>query len=88
MNREAYLQLRCEKRFEIVTGASHLFEETGAIDRVAHLALTWFGHYVRRKADEGVPLRTAERRLVFEAASHLASAPPVVSTAQRRQPGN
>jgi putative phosphoribosyl transferase len=42
MNREALDQLRCEKRLEIVPGASHLFEEPGKLERVAELASDWF----------------------------------------------
>jgi putative phosphoribosyl transferase len=42
MNREALRQLRCENRLEIVPGATHLFEEPGALDAVAKLAGRWF----------------------------------------------
>ena len=42
MNEEAMEQLRCEKRMEIVPGASHLFEEPGALERVADQARDWF----------------------------------------------
>jgi putative phosphoribosyl transferase len=42
MNEEAYAQLTCEKRMEIVPGASHLFEEPGTLERVAELAREWF----------------------------------------------
>jgi pimeloyl-ACP methyl ester carboxylesterase len=42
MNREAYNRLRCEKRMEIVPGATHLFEEPGTLDIVAQLAGEWF----------------------------------------------
>jgi len=42
MNEEAMTQLRCEKRMEIVPGASHLFEEPGALERVSELARDWF----------------------------------------------
>jgi dienelactone hydrolase len=42
MNREAYEQLPCEKRLEIVPGASHLFEEPGTLEQVARLAVGWF----------------------------------------------
>ena len=38
MNEDAFSQLRCEKRLEIVPGASHLFEEPGTLDQVASLA--------------------------------------------------
>lgn len=42
MNREAYARLACEKRMEIVPGATHLFEEPGTLERVAELATAWF----------------------------------------------
>jgi putative phosphoribosyl transferase len=42
LNRAALHELQCEKRLEIVPGASHLFEEPGALDAVAHLAADWF----------------------------------------------
>lgn len=42
LNRQAYALLRCEKRLEIIPGATHLFEETGALEQVAALAAEWF----------------------------------------------
>jgi putative phosphoribosyl transferase len=42
MNREAARQLRCEHRIEVVPGATHLFEEPGALETVADLASRWF----------------------------------------------
>jgi dienelactone hydrolase len=42
MNEEALEQLRCEKRLDIVPGATHLFEESGALERVSELASDWF----------------------------------------------
>jgi dienelactone hydrolase len=42
MNEEALEQLRCEKRLDIVPGATHLFEEPGALERVSELASDWF----------------------------------------------
>ena len=42
LNQQAFQMLRCEKRLEIVPGATHLFEEPGALDRVAHLAAEWY----------------------------------------------
>ena len=42
LNRGALDQLRCEKRLEIVPGASHLFEEPGTLEEVARLARSWF----------------------------------------------
>ncbi len=45
LNEEALARLHCEKRLEIVSGASHLFEEPGTLDQVADLAARWFaGH--------------------------------------------
>jgi putative phosphoribosyl transferase len=46
LNREAMKELRGETRLEIVPGASHLFEEPGALEQVAHLAREWFLRYL------------------------------------------
>jgi putative phosphoribosyl transferase len=45
LNKEAYAQLHCEKKLEIIEGASHLFEEPGTLMQVAHLADKWFRKY-------------------------------------------
>ncbi|WP_043269243.1 alpha/beta family hydrolase [Streptomyces sp. CT34] len=42
LNRQAQSALSCENTLEIVPGASHLFEERGALDRVSVLARDWF----------------------------------------------
>ena len=42
LNRQAFAQLRCEQQLVIVPGATHLFEEPGALDEVARLARDWF----------------------------------------------
>ncbi|MCC0094108.1 phosphoribosyltransferase [Streptomyces flavotricini] len=42
LNREAAAHLRCEHQIGVVPGASHLFEESGALDAVADAALDWF----------------------------------------------
>jgi putative phosphoribosyl transferase len=42
LNRQALELLGAEKHLEIVEGATHLFEEAGALDRVADLARDWF----------------------------------------------
>jgi putative phosphoribosyl transferase len=42
MNRQALAMLRCESRLEVVPGATHLFEEHGALEQVAALARDWF----------------------------------------------
>lgn len=42
INRAAYAALRCNKRFEIIPGATHLFEEPGSLEVVVRLARSWF----------------------------------------------
>lgn len=42
LNKKAYNLLKCEKKMEIVPGATHLFEESGALETVAKLAANWF----------------------------------------------
>ena len=42
LNRDAFDVLTCEKRLEIVPGATHLFEEPGTLDKVVDLAAQWF----------------------------------------------
>jgi len=42
LNRTAQTRLRCENNLEIVPGATHLFEEPGALERVAELGVAWF----------------------------------------------
>ena len=46
LNRDAYEQLSCVKRLEIVPGATHLFEERGTLEKVAALAAAWFRAYL------------------------------------------
>ena len=46
LNQVAAARLHCERRIAVVPGASHLFEEPGALDAVARLAVGWFGHYL------------------------------------------
>ncbi|MFI9075290.1 phosphoribosyltransferase family protein [Streptomyces sioyaensis] len=49
LNRAAQRALRCENQLEIVPGATHLFEEPGALQQVADLARDWFlTHLVKR----------------------------------------
>ncbi len=42
LNREALARLRCPKQLVVIPGATHLFEEPGALERVAELARDWF----------------------------------------------
>ena len=46
LNRQASLQLAAASRIEIVQGATHLFEEPGALEEVARLAAGWFHDHV------------------------------------------
>jgi dienelactone hydrolase len=46
LNRIALAELRCEKQLVIVPGATHLFEEPGALDEVARLACRWFQRHL------------------------------------------
>jgi putative phosphoribosyl transferase len=55
LNRAALAQLRREKKLVIIPGATHLFEEPGALDEVARLAREWFHRHlvpVARQASE------------------------------------
>jgi putative phosphoribosyl transferase len=42
LNEQARDRMRCEVKLEIVRGATHLFEEPGALEKVAKLASDWF----------------------------------------------
>jgi dienelactone hydrolase len=42
LNTASLVKMRCERQFVIVPGATHLFEESGALDEVARLAREWF----------------------------------------------
>jgi dienelactone hydrolase len=48
LNEQALAQLTCEKKLEIVPGASHLFEEPGTLEEVARLARDWFANWLAR----------------------------------------
>jgi putative phosphoribosyl transferase len=45
LNEQAARMLRCEHEVAIVPGATHLFEEPGALERVADLAAEWLARY-------------------------------------------
>jgi len=47
LNQQAFDRLQTEKRLEIVPGATHLFEEPGALDAVARLAGEWFEQWMQ-----------------------------------------
>jgi putative phosphoribosyl transferase len=49
LNEQARDRMRCERKLEIVPGATHLFEEPGALEQVAQLASDWFVRHLTRK---------------------------------------
>jgi putative phosphoribosyl transferase len=48
LNRQAMERMKTEARLEIVEGASHLFHEPGALERVTDCAAAWFRRYLIR----------------------------------------
>jgi putative phosphoribosyl transferase len=58
LNRVAMARMQTVTRLEIVPGATHLFEEPGTLETVAHLARDWFVRYL--------PQEKADRRLSRE----------------------
>lgn len=48
LNKKAYEALETEKELELVPGATHLFEEEGALERVADLAGAWFVRHLSK----------------------------------------
>lgn len=47
LNREAYARLHCGKELSIVPAATHLFEEAGTLETVAHQAAVGFKLYLK-----------------------------------------
>jgi putative phosphoribosyl transferase len=46
LNKQALARLEGRKELQIVPGATHLFEEPGALDQVSQLAKAWFERYL------------------------------------------
>ena len=46
LNRRAYEQLRADKELAIISGATHLFEEPGTLEAVAHKGAEWFTRHL------------------------------------------
>jgi len=63
LNRTALAQLHCEKQLVIVPGATHLFEEPGALDQVGLLARDWFERHLAREA---VPTKEEEKSMAVK----------------------
>jgi putative phosphoribosyl transferase len=51
LNRQAEALLRCPCRLEVVPGATHLFEEAGALETVAQLAAGWLRQQLPGRAN-------------------------------------
>jgi alpha-beta hydrolase superfamily lysophospholipase len=58
LNRRTLSALRCEKRLAVLSGATHLFEEPGALKEVSSLAALWLKSRLRRGRAEstGAPV--------------------------------
>ena len=54
LNREAIYFLGCESHLQIVTGATHLFEEPGALEQVARSAARWLREHLGGRALESI----------------------------------
>lgn len=53
LNEAAFRVLGCDKRLEIVPGATHLFEEPGTLEEVVRLAGDWFAAHLGRPGTAG-----------------------------------
>jgi dienelactone hydrolase len=62
LNRWALFRLNGEKHLVVIPGASHLFEETGALDAICRVAIGWFETHMRS------PKRTRARRSMTDSA--------------------
>src|SRR5205807_6284971 len=51
MNKEAQARMNAKTRLEIIPGATHLFEEPGALEEAARLARMWFEEHLNSKAE-------------------------------------
>ncbi|MBX9916347.1 MAG: dienelactone hydrolase family protein [Nitrosomonas sp.] len=47
LNEQAYALMTCVKKLVLVPGATHLFEEPGALEQAAQFAADWFLNYLR-----------------------------------------
>jgi alpha-beta hydrolase superfamily lysophospholipase len=54
LNKEAFARLRCKKEMKIIPGATHLFEEPGALEQVAQMAAAWFAEHLQSQSRTSV----------------------------------
>ena len=86
LNEKAYRVLRCEKSLKIVPGATHLFEEPGALEHAAKLAADWFSSHLKPARDDDrefeiprvFPTREDAGRALARRLSSFAGVRPVV----------
>lgn len=57
LNRAALAAMTCQAEMILVPNATHLFEEAGALEKVAALAAAWFAQWLSRRDDEPVATR-------------------------------
>jgi dienelactone hydrolase len=57
MNEDAIRQMTADVELAIIPGATHLFEEPGALEEVARLAGDWFGRHLANRARTAAPSR-------------------------------
>lgn len=62
LNRQALARLRCRKRLVVIEGATHLFEEPGALEQVAGHASAWFTESFGDSAHKGARPGSPGRR--------------------------
>jgi putative phosphoribosyl transferase len=53
LNEAALSEMTCTRRLEIVPGATHLFEEPGALEQVADRAVLWFHRHLQPRPEAG-----------------------------------
>jgi dienelactone hydrolase len=61
LNEAALAEIPAEKRLDVVPGATHLFEEPGALDEVSRLARDWFAEYLLHDGAEREGAAQSER---------------------------
>ncbi len=57
LNRKVYDILKCEKKLEVIPGATHLFEEPGTLYKAATLAANWFNAHLKNKKEQTVTFK-------------------------------
>jgi putative phosphoribosyl transferase len=60
LNEQAAEMLQCEHELAVVPGATHLFEETGALERVSELAADWFERHLVASIGESASTSAGE----------------------------